>query len=61
MIRLLEKKAKELNLNFTGSIGIIKIIKDNYSWDNSKIDGIVKEIEASAFRVSDEVLEILYE
>jgi len=53
------KVAKRLNLNLTGSIGLIKLIKDENSWSKSYLESVIIDIKNSPFFVSDEVLEVL--
>jgi len=48
--------AKRLNLNLSGSIGLIKHLKNNNLFNNDDIDCIISDIENSRFFVSNEIL-----
>ena len=54
--RTARSKAKLLNLNLTGSIGIIKILKESCKWDESKINCVIDKINDSPFRITNKVL-----
>jgi len=51
--------AKRLKLNFIGSIGLIKTIKDNNIWNDETMDIIISDIKKSPFYVSDNILIVL--
>lgn len=53
------KVAQRLKLNLTGSIGLIKLIKDQNNWTENYLEGIITDIKNSPFFASDELLEVL--
>lgn len=55
------KAARNMDLKFTGSIGLLKKIKDSDIWDNSELKDLVEAISGSPFWVSEKVLMELYD
>lgn len=55
------KAAEELGLPVKGSIGLLKLLKDNKTLDNPQMINIVEKIRKSPFHISDEILRSLLE
>lgn len=55
------KIANELNLNITGSIGLIFKLKKQGIYNDSQIEGIIHSIKDSKFRVGNSILNMLRE
>lgn len=53
------RAAQKLQLPLTGSIGLLKILKDKKLLSNEQLKSIVADIKKSPFRVNDEVLRSL--
>ncbi len=53
------KVAKKLELNLTGSIGLIKLIKERNNWSENYLESVITDIKNSPFFISDAVLEVL--
>jgi len=51
--------AKSMNLNLTGSIGMIEKIKFSNIWNDQELENIVNDINQSPFFVSEEILRVL--
>lgn len=49
-------KALELNIEFTGLIGLLKLIKDRNIMDSQEIENIVQMLKQSNFRLSADVV-----
>lgn len=54
------KVATTLNLNLTGSIGLIKFIKEKNRWSHECTSKVINEIDLSPFHVSEEILGELF-
>lgn len=55
------KVAKKLNLNLSGSIGLIILLKNKNNYSSDKIDEIIDSIDKSKFSISRNVLNKLTE
>jgi len=51
--------AEKLNLPLTGSIGLIKILKEKKVLNKCKLEMIIENIKKSPFRIDEEILERL--
>lgn len=54
--KLGRKAAQKLQLSLTGSIGLIKILKDRKLLSKEQIMNIIEDIKASSFRVDEAIL-----
>ena len=54
------KVAKKLNLSVLGSIGLIILVKEENDFSKDKIEEIIKSIDESNFRISENILNKLW-
>jgi len=53
------KIAKNLELELTGSVGLIKLIKNEKNWSSGYLDDVIENIKESPFFVSNDILKEL--